>query len=647
MLWSARRPVRVWAYFLVLSGMLLGGTHAFADTAYVANTGGSIQVIDTGTNTVTQTIPSGGSPISVTLNSAGTRLYVGNDSAGTVSVYDTTTFAVLATIPVGANPRSIALTADGSIAYVANWGSNTLSKIDTATNTVTNTIAITDCEIPSNCQPNYVAIPSGGSTVYVANQGGSVSVIESDKVQATVSGVISPQGLAASPDGSTLFVPGTGDVISTSTNQITGHFPGSLGRGIAVSPDGNTIYTGGYSGNDILLAIDVTATPPKTIATIPLTGLSDGLVSGIAITPDGKTVYATGQQNTAVIDTASNTQTALVPTGNGSTGIAIGIAASAKKGSPKILFNDSDITGMELTVVAGQQIVLAGQPSGQSQQWEIDGKTDVDDTDALGAYTPTPDSFNAGVKRNVLTTEPSITLYFLSPGIHQVTYSYASAGQTSNSAEAAFNVVGPSVSRTDVPTIKATRGSVQLIDNTKDQHPYPPYLKDWYLSCGNAFRAACVTFHVQPYFSAPPDYPGKFQWVQVLISDTDVIERNNGPTQTCTTKSGYDAMYKNNKRVYPDYIGRKASDSPSWRLFLMDISHNVTFKANMYLEWMSILPRAIPVPLGYMTWSWVGSAAIKPDGSWDLGSTGKIGLEYHAEKTLPVWDNLAGHPKCE
>ena len=66
----------------------------------------------------------------------GTRAYVTNRGAGTVSVIDTATNTVTATIKVGTNPSDIAITPDGTLAFVTNTGSNSVTRIDTATNKV-------------------------------------------------------------------------------------------------------------------------------------------------------------------------------------------------------------------------------------------------------------------------------------------------------------------------------------------------------------------------------------------------------------------------------------------------------------------------------------------------------------------------------
>ena len=73
----------------------------------------------------------------------GSKVYVTNGDANSVSVIATATNTVTATIPVGTDPFGVAVTPDGSKVYVANsYLGNSVSVIDTATNTVTATIPV-------------------------------------------------------------------------------------------------------------------------------------------------------------------------------------------------------------------------------------------------------------------------------------------------------------------------------------------------------------------------------------------------------------------------------------------------------------------------------------------------------------------------
>ena len=77
-------------------------------------------MIDTATNTVIATVPVGDYPVGVAVTPDGTRAYVTNCDADTVSVIDTATNTVIATIPVGDRPGDVAVSPDGTRAYVTN-----------------------------------------------------------------------------------------------------------------------------------------------------------------------------------------------------------------------------------------------------------------------------------------------------------------------------------------------------------------------------------------------------------------------------------------------------------------------------------------------------------------------------------------------
>jgi YVTN family beta-propeller protein len=80
-----------------------------------------VTVIDTASQTVTDTISVGDHPVGLAINPSGTRVYVTN-VGGTVSVVDTATNSVTATINVGSEPTGVKVTADGSRLLVANSG---------------------------------------------------------------------------------------------------------------------------------------------------------------------------------------------------------------------------------------------------------------------------------------------------------------------------------------------------------------------------------------------------------------------------------------------------------------------------------------------------------------------------------------------
>ncbi len=129
-------------------GLYPRGIKAYGTDLYVANYGdpnysggNSITVINSLDNSITTTIllPAGSTgPRGVTV--LGDKVYVANYRSDSVSVINTGTNTITATIPVGAGPRGIV--GVGSAIYVENFDDGTISIIDTNSNTVTTTVDV-------------------------------------------------------------------------------------------------------------------------------------------------------------------------------------------------------------------------------------------------------------------------------------------------------------------------------------------------------------------------------------------------------------------------------------------------------------------------------------------------------------------------
>ena len=72
----------------------------------------------------------------------GSRVYVANGHAHSVSVIDAATNEVVAEVPVGRRPWGIAVSPDGSRIYTANGASNDVSVIDAAALRVVETVPV-------------------------------------------------------------------------------------------------------------------------------------------------------------------------------------------------------------------------------------------------------------------------------------------------------------------------------------------------------------------------------------------------------------------------------------------------------------------------------------------------------------------------
>ena len=98
-------------------------------------------MIDTATNTVTDTITAGDSPRNIAFTPDSAFAYVPNGTSDDVLVIRTSDGTVIATIPTGQDaPNGIDITPDGRFAYVTAIFSDDVTVIDTSNNTLIDTI---------------------------------------------------------------------------------------------------------------------------------------------------------------------------------------------------------------------------------------------------------------------------------------------------------------------------------------------------------------------------------------------------------------------------------------------------------------------------------------------------------------------------
>jgi YVTN family beta-propeller protein len=207
---------------------------SYASTyAYISNNGdGTVSVIKTPDNTVSDTIAVGSEPLGVVVSPDGEFVYVVNNGDGTVSVISSVFLSVVANIHVGGGLYGISVSPYNGNVYTTNKSNDTVSVINISD--VTDTIAV-------GSEPLGVAVSPDGEFVYVANNGGgTVSVIKTsdNTVSDTIAVGSEPLGVAVSPDGEFVYVAnnggGTVSVIKTSDNTVSdtiavGSEPTSLG----------------------------------------------------------------------------------------------------------------------------------------------------------------------------------------------------------------------------------------------------------------------------------------------------------------------------------------------------------------------------------------------------------------------------------
>jgi YVTN family beta-propeller protein len=347
---------------------------------------GTVALIDTRTNTITTTIPTGSGsdvspiPSSVAVTPDGRVAYVVRINSDTVSAIDLVRRTVGATVPVGVDPTGVAVAPNGARAYVTNaCGAGpacsypgTVSVIDTATNQVAGTIEV-------GSFPRGLAVTPDGKELYVANSGsgfgGDVWVITTDdnRVVATINGSFpgGPVDIAITPNGLFAYVTAVfsqGEslqgriwVIDTRTRTVVATIELAYPEGIALTPDGTFAYVADAYNGDVLVVDTANNT---VVTTIAVAGLGSG-TTGVAITPNGAFVYVTSRylDKVTVIDTSTNAIAQTIPVDGGPAGIAIAVVPMLAPTATPTATPTASPTARSACSDSGDGCAVAAQPS--------------------------------------------------------------------------------------------------------------------------------------------------------------------------------------------------------------------------------------------------------------------------------------------
>jgi YVTN family beta-propeller protein len=162
-------------------------------------------------NPVIATIPVDRSPLRLRLTPNDAELWVANFDGSSVSVIDTTSNTVTDTITpahgLRAGPAGVAFAPDGSVAYIPNFfGGKFIQVFDTATRTLVSEVALGDF-------PCDIDISPDGLTLYAARCNIGIQVVSvspGDPTALTLGKLIvtggGNEGLTVSPDGSLVAV---------------------------------------------------------------------------------------------------------------------------------------------------------------------------------------------------------------------------------------------------------------------------------------------------------------------------------------------------------------------------------------------------------------------------------------------------------
>ena len=345
-----------------LLALVLGAGAAHAQiNAYVLSGGpsGSVQVIDTATNTVTATVPGLPFPSASTLSPDGKFLYV---VRGGVVKIDTVTNTIVGMVTIADSPSFIAVTLDGATAYTVN--NQTISVIDTATLSVTSTLPIVAYTI---------AMTPDGASAWAstfAPVDAEISVIDTatNGVVTTFPVGHAPFGRPATAisftaDGAFAYLSNPDDdtvsVIDTATHAEIANIPvGEFPLYLALTPDGAFAYVTNTLSNDVSIIDTLTK---SVVATVPVGSFPEE----IAFTPDGSSAYVVNEfsNSVSVIDTAAKAVTTTFP---------------VERPRSVVIMPDSDLDGVGENVDNCPLVANPGQADGDG-----DGLGDVCDPNAV------------------------------------------------------------------------------------------------------------------------------------------------------------------------------------------------------------------------------------------------------------------------
>lgn len=272
---------------------------------------------------VSNGIAVGENPYRIAINSAGTRAYVAN-SDGSVTIIDTSDYSIINTVQaleIDESAYDIVITPDDAFVYVCG-SPNSLARITTSDNSL-------DTYPLPNVNNFYLAVNSDGTRLAIsAFNAGVVNIVDtSDHSVDSVtmgSGADSsyPRKPVFTPDDLFLYVPNSGEdeveVIDMSNNTITdtiavGNGPASHPFGlIAISPDGNFVYTPNYDAG----TVSVINTSTNVVDDTVTVGASPVM---ILVTPDNAFAYVLNRNgnSVSVIDTSDNSVLTTIPVGTG------------------------------------------------------------------------------------------------------------------------------------------------------------------------------------------------------------------------------------------------------------------------------------------------------------------------------------------
>jgi YVTN family beta-propeller protein len=323
--------------------------------AYVANRGSTavveggtpshrISVIDTASNTVSQTIPVGYDSINMALSSDGNRLYVSHTVAGRISFVDLSTPTPTVTTPIEGltTPQGLALVGEAGSQklYVAVKGTGSASSIrvyNANTGDFIRSVTGTGLNRPESMTLN--GSQAAATQLYVANRDGNdVRIVD-----------LSNDSLLP-PPASPLSV-------------------GTAPFEVAFAPNGLEAYVTNF-GSGTVRIITITPRQDRTLSfeTTSFT-VAYGATQTVTATPSGGAgvgtlTYSAGASDACTVDSATGVVTMIAPTGTCSIAASISQGGSTADDAFKAASTVTPVTitptTAALEITAGSETVTVG-----------------------------------------------------------------------------------------------------------------------------------------------------------------------------------------------------------------------------------------------------------------------------------------------
>ena len=206
------------------------------------------------------------------------RIYVCNEANHEIWVLHPDTLAREAVIPTGQHPHSCIVGADRKHLYVTNWGSRSVTIIDLAKNRRVRDLTV-------GLRPNDLALAPDGRLFVACSGDNTVHVINTGKLET--------EGEPASP--ARRLWEGTREVISTSLYPQS--LEGSTPDALAVSPDGHTLFVANADNNNVMVVDISNRLTEEARERGDIISLVNGFIpvgwypTAVAVSPDNQTLF--------------------------------------------------------------------------------------------------------------------------------------------------------------------------------------------------------------------------------------------------------------------------------------------------------------------------------------------------------------------